>query len=429
MKVKRSGTLLVMLFLVLIMVAALFGACGTKTTTQAPAPSTAPAPAQATSPAPATATKTLKIGRLSFFQYPLGIDAKKGIEAMAEAINAKGGLVVGGETYKLQPIIYDSKMDDATARAAVEKLIFDDKVNFILGDETLDAWISEAEQNKIVTIADGVTNNMFDQKFQYTFQGDVANTESAELWGWFAENYKNVKTFVAASPDNQIGHNLGAQVGVLAKAFGIKMIEQVFYPPESTDFSAIGTKVKNLNPDAFLAQYGGPISDSMCFKAAYQAGWKGQQFAASTLPAEVLTQVVPAEAVEGMVSLAWATELDPPTGAAKEFRDAYIAKFGKWDNPELVHTNTWYVLLGAIKAANSVDPEKVRAVLANGMKYDSPCFPTQGMMVSRPDLGNNRTVDTMGSMAVKQVVNGKAKILKVLTLDEAQKYNKIFFGW
>lgn len=408
MKSKKFGKCFVVLALVLVLVAGVTGVCTSQASAQ---------------------PETLKIGCIAFFGFPLGLDFARGVELLAEVVNNKGGLDIGGKKYNIKAIVYDSKFSDEVSRAAAERLVYKDKVKFILGDPTVDAWLSATETNKVITIGCGDTPVMFDPKNKYTFSGHVAHTEAPQLWGWFAGNYPNVKTCFSAHPDNRFGQTYGALTKKLAESFSLKMLDQIFYPPDATDFSAVGTKVKNLNADVFVAQYGGPVADNLCYKAAWQAGWKGQAFASSTVPAATMMQVVPPEAVEGMILGAWTMEMDTPPPVAREFMDAWIAKYGKWESPEIIYTNAWYVLMAALKQANSLDPDKVANVLANGMKYKSPCFVTSGVMVSRPDLGNSRTVDTLGDLAVKRIEGGKAKIIGTVSIEEAIKANKTFFGW
>jgi len=65
-------------------------------------------------PAPPAEAKTLKIGCLVDFGFPIGMDTKKELEAVVPVINEKGGLVIGGERYNIDLIIYDSKMSAET---------------------------------------------------------------------------------------------------------------------------------------------------------------------------------------------------------------------------------------------------------------------------------------------------------------------------
>jgi hypothetical protein len=78
--------------------------------------------------------------------------------------------------------------------------------------------------------------------------------------------------------------------------------------------------------------------------------------------------------------------------------------------------------------AGSVDPEKVAAVLHQaGASYESPVG--RGIMIKRPDLGNDTYVDTVVGLSIKKIEGGKATILHVMSPEEAYGYTKTSLGW
>jgi len=101
----------------------------------------------------------------------------------------------------------------------------------------------------------------------------------------------------------------------------------------------------------------------------------------------------------------------------KEAKDIYIAKYGSWDYPSALFAMMWYELKGALENAQSLDPDKVAAVMANGFKFDSPFGP--GVMISRPDQGNPRTTDTLYEFIMGTMEAGKIKVLDTVSRDEA----------
>jgi hypothetical protein len=102
-------------------------------------------------------TQTLKIGMVLDFGFPLHVDWQKEMDALVPAVNAAGGIDIGGQKYQLEIIMEDSKSNAETARAAVEKLVNQDKVKFILGDETVDGWLSVTEPAGVLVIANTPT--------------------------------------------------------------------------------------------------------------------------------------------------------------------------------------------------------------------------------------------------------------------------------
>ena len=376
---------------------------------------------------PAGKEKTLKIGLVTNFGWALGFDFKKNAEIIADLYNKKGGLAIGGEKYKLDVIIHDSKMSHEASRAAVERLVHQDKVKFIVGDETVDAWVPVTEAAKVVVVAVSPAPAIFNPKYKYVFQGSTLQTDAPQTWGWFAKNNPNIKTILCAFPDNKLGRIRADLAKRLAQVFGPKMLDPVFYTPESTDLSVVGTKAKSLNPDAFSATAGGTAGDALCFKSAWQAGYKGQLFSFVSVSVGALSAIVPAESLEGMIAGEMAIELDSPPPVAKEFKDAYVAKHGKWDSPNVQFTNTLTILLDGLKKAQSIDTDKVAATIAGGLRHEGLQGP--GMMVARPDVGNTRTVDNVVPVYMKRVEKGKPKVIGQLSLDEAIQFNKTFYGW
>ena len=83
----------------------------------------------------------IKVGVVSDFSFPLDVDYVKELKVLVDSTNANGGLDVGGTKYKVEVVSYDSKGSPETGRSAVQRLITQDKVNFILGDTT-SGWLA-----------------------------------------------------------------------------------------------------------------------------------------------------------------------------------------------------------------------------------------------------------------------------------------------
>jgi branched-chain amino acid transport system substrate-binding protein len=373
--------------------------------------------------------KTLKIGVIVFMGWSLGVDMVRGIEIMAENVNKKGGLDVGGEKYKIELIKYDSKFNPEAARSAAERLVYRDKVKYIIGDETIDAWLSLTEQNKVLVVAILSSPTIFNPKNNYLFQGTSLQTGMPTAWGWFAKNYPQAKNSVQVFPENKIGQIRSGLAKKHAKIFGPALPEDylIFYPPEATDMSVVGTKVKTLNPDAFCATGGGIQGDALCYKAAWQAGYKGIIWSFVGVSEDMFGRVVPLECIEGLVSVQYVTELETPPPVTKEFKDSWIAKYGKWESPAVSFSDSFLIMTTGISKAKSVDTDKVAKVMSNGMRFEG--IQGSGKMISRPDMGNPKTVDVIYGTIMKETVGGKPKILADLSPDDAYEINKEFWGW
>jgi hypothetical protein len=119
-------------------------------------------------------------------------------------------------------------------------------------------------------------------------------------------------------------------------------------------------------------------------------------------------------------------EFDPcATNVAQDFKQAWIAKYGKWEGPELMGTGTYAALRAALMQTGSFDPDVLANLISNGMKFEGPTG--AGQMVSRPDLGNNRTVDSVATTYIKVIKDGKPILIDTLQPDVALQYFRLAF--
>ena len=372
--------------------------------------------------------KTLEVGAIVNLEWPLGIYMKKFLESYVPYLNEKGGLDVGGEKFQIKMVIYNSKGTSEGGRAAAERLVYRDGVKFILGDETVEAWLPVTESNKVLTIATAPTEGILSPKYKYCFQGSVLQTQAVVLWGWFTTKFPEVKSLVTVYPDDVAGRAEDYKAQTFASAFSLEKAKPIFYMPGTTDFSAIATKVIRSKPDVFSTAAGGPVQDSLLIKALHEGGFKGIIFTQSTVPLADIARVIPLEMAEGMISAVCGIHLDPPaTPLAKDFKNAYIAKYQNWDEPDSLFFDPWFILAAGLAQAKSTDPVKVAAFISNGMKFDAMSGPA--MMVSHPELGNNRTVDVLYTAYIRKITSGKAILIDQVDLKKGYELCKQYYGW
>jgi branched-chain amino acid transport system substrate-binding protein len=374
-------------------------------------------------------TKTLKVGALINENAPTGVDFRKYLEAIVPFFNESGGLVIGGERYNIDLIRYDTKGNAETGRAAVERLISRDQVKFILGDETIDAWVALTEASKVIAIVQKPGTSIYDPRLKYVFEGSGMQTQTAPAWGWLSENFPDVKTFAFAFPDNIIGHGEQEKAVKMADTFRLKVLTDMYYPPDINDFTSMAARIKKANPDAFLTG-GGGATDIRLYKGLYEAGWKGRIFAYLGASAIRYGRVISLSMVEGLVGATldpfeFGDETLPPM--AKKAKDAWIAKFGKFENPYTTYWLEWDELIAGLRKANSLDTDKVAAAIGSGMEFDSIFGRVR--MVARPDCKNPRTVSVIVPVSMLKIADGKSQLLRKMSLEDVNRYNKEFYKW
>jgi branched-chain amino acid transport system substrate-binding protein len=371
----------------------------------------------------AAQAKTLKVGLITNLGWPLGLDMKRFLDVVIPLYNKKGGLAIGDDRYQIDLIVYDSKNDPEAGRAAAERLVFQDKVKFLMGDITADAWIPLTEENKVLSIVSTPSPAALSPKLKYTFQGSVLNTQVPVEWAWFTAKNPGVKTVGGMFPDLLHGHGDAKQIEQICRVFNLNFVTQIFYPPDTTDFSAYATKMKTSNPQVYCTAGGGTVQDSLSVKFLREAGYKGILFMYRGVDPGNWGKVVPLSILEGATGPVTDFDLEPSTlPGTKEAKDAYIAKYGKWDNPAMFFAQVWYLMKTAMEKAQSIDPDNVAAVIGNGLKFDSPFG--HAIMISRPDQGNPKTIDALYAPIMGTLKEGKIKVLESLSIEDGFGYIK-----
>jgi len=349
------------------------------------------------------------------------------MDALIPDLNSKGGLAAGdGQKYNIDVIAYDGKRDAETSRSAVQRLISQDKVSFIMGDESTDYWQPLTEAANILVTCSTPSAAVLKPANKLTYQASYLNTQANSVWGWIADN-KPFKTAVGSHPDNLQGHAEAAHTKQLAQTYGQQVLKETLYPPATTDFSAIATSLIATNADVFTTCAGGPVSDAQLYRAMHQGGFKGFYLAYISWSIGQGSLVVTPDNFENTVTVVQDTDNPNPPPTAKELIDVYTAKYGKWDFPASFHVLDWYLLKAGLEKASALDVASVAKAIEAPLEYDTPTGHCK--MIPRPDLGNSRPCDTLWESQMAEIKGGQYNMLHLVSLDEAYAYSKKAYNW
>ena len=374
-------------------------------------------------------SSTLKVGFIGSFSWELGLDTLKGIEIMAEADNKAGGISVGGKKYQVEIIPYDSAMDQAKAIAAANRLVFKDKVKFIISDPLyIPALLQVTDPNKVLLIAGTPGKENLKPEWHYSWMTAGTNFQAYATVVWFVKNYpEEAKNWVVVYPDNSTGRMAAEDiVKPVNNIIGVAP-EMVSYPDGTMDFSAIATTVTHMKPSVITAYGMGTNEACQCIKALRASGYEGLIFGTTQSIVDLLADIMPLDQIEGLLAGADVFQFDPPlTEEAKEFKAAWIAKEGEFASPVLTFTTFYPSLIAAIEKAGTFDQDKIKEVLDNGFIFTAPLGTFR--MVARPDFNNERTVDSMSTAYIAIAKNGKNELHATIETETGYEYWKEAVG-
>ncbi|MCC8402733.1 branched-chain amino acid ABC transporter substrate-binding protein [Paraburkholderia sp. MMS20-SJTN17] len=312
----------------------------------------------------ANADQVVKIGHvgpLTGGSAHLGKDNENGARLAIEEINAKG-LTINGQKITLALDAQDDAGDPRQATQVAQKLV-DDKVVAVVGHLNSGASIPASKiysDAGIVQISPSSTNPAYTlQGFKTTYRVVATDAQQGPALATFAAKNLNVKTVAVVDDSTAYGQGLANEFEKTAKSLGLKVVSHDATNDKAVDFRAILTKIKGENPDAIM--YGGmDATGGPLAKQARQLGLRAKLLSGDGVCTESLPDLAGPAAGNVVCSQA-GMAVERMNGGA-EFAAKYAKRFGhpiEFDAPFTY--DAVYIVVDAMKRANSTDPAKVLA--------------------------------------------------------------------
>jgi branched-chain amino acid transport system substrate-binding protein len=294
-----------------------------------------------------------------------------GYKRAVDEVNKAGGIAINGTKQQVKLIIRDDKTDPNAAAANTETLISRDKVVAMLGSCTpalvnAGALVAERAKKPIVTGCDPLEVFKSVRKWTYAWDlffsvPELAAAQYKALAEAGVQTNKKIALWHDNGPDGQaVG---GAIWPALAKEFGYEVVQNAEFPVDNTQFTSIIAEAKSKGAEVVLVDAITPqaiaIRKQMA-SAGYtpkvlnmEKGAEPVQFAEALgkLSDGILVGGYwdPSFPYPGAADLAKAFESETKLTSSQHIADSYAAA---------------QVLLDAIAAAGSTDPEKINAAIA-----------------------------------------------------------------
>lgn len=333
----------------------------------------------------AAEAQTYKIGVVAPLTGPTaeaGMAIKQGAQLAEEAVNAKGGVDVGGKKVKLELIFEDDTGKPEVGVSVAEKLLGRDKVNLVVGDAFASSvtmaimelapkypgipfvsWepVSGAITDKVRKDTAKYANFW---KFDFDSTGyarTVFNTIKSLSDG--GQLKPKTKTVAFVVEDTDYGRSNANDAKALFEAAGWKSVAVETVPLGYTDFYPQMNKLKGLNPDVVVTVFTALGSGVAYAKQTREIGVTATQIAVyyPTRP-EFIPQA--GTASEGLL---WTPLMFAPSSIAsqKPIADAIKAKYNVSATSDHAYGHDGVmIIVNAISKAGSIDGKKVNDALA-----------------------------------------------------------------
>lgn len=330
-----------------------------------------------------TASKPIVVAIPTALKSDYGYDATHAVELAVSEINAKGGVLVGGEKRQIKIITADTRdMDPTTpihdALLAAEKVILEQKPDAILigfgRSEALMAGMDLIAKYKIPYVGSYAQTHMFQKQFatdpaKYKYLFRVCTdativprtlTDSLDV----LKNQYGLTRFFVLQQDTLLSKGFMGVLKAHCQKTGWEEVGYEVIASDSTDFSAALTKVKEKKAQVVLTMWDVAQGGTIMIK----------QYAAMKVPALIVGHIVGVSSARGWEiigsDIEYCIQTEGSLGSAiplqkvpkaREFVERFVKKYGLARSQWITGSayDGAYVLAGAIERTGSLDPEKL----------------------------------------------------------------------
>ncbi|MBR1218893.1 amino acid ABC transporter substrate-binding protein [Bradyrhizobium sp. U87765 SZCCT0131] len=327
----------------------------------------------------ARADEALRIGAplpITGALAPEGAKLKQGYELWQDKVNAAGGIKAGGKTFKVELVYYDYQSTTPKAVQLAEKLISDDKVDFLFspfGSGAAKAVSAVAEKYGVPLLASSASSaEVFDQGYKNLFGLYTDNSTLSEpIADLIKAKLPTVKRVAILARNDLYPLSLGNEFEKSAKKRGFEVVYFEKYPIGTLDHSSALTQLRAAKPDWVVVT--GYINDLILVrKQAGELKVGGQIYTLINGPAyqEWIDAVGPL--AENVTTASWFHPVlnyksEDVFGSTRAFVDQFKAKYGS--EPDFTQASgaaVGVILQQAVERAGSKDRAAVREQLVKG---------------------------------------------------------------
>jgi branched-chain amino acid transport system substrate-binding protein len=273
--------------------------------------------------------------------------------------------------------MYDDQYTGQGGKAAAERLVNQDKVSFVIGpvgSPPALGTISVTNPAKVIALTDGYAASILknDTKDPYNFRIYNTNLEfGPPIIAWIKQNIPEIKKIGILAPNDAVGQSVAPALAEDYRKQGFEVVIDLF-ERGTKEFSPLILRMMAQKVDAFEFDGNSPGDCGVMLKQIRQAGFRGHVMQVGGPAIDEIMEIAGPFA-EGFLSY---DIFDWDTPAGKRLAAAYEKKYGKGIinafMPAFYHATV--LLAEAIKRADSLDTDKVRAALEKTDGFDGGVY-------------------------------------------------------
>ncbi|HSH91746.1 MAG TPA: branched-chain amino acid ABC transporter substrate-binding protein [Ramlibacter sp.] len=315
-----------------------------------------------------TVVKIGHVAPMSGSQAHYGKDNTNGVMMAIEDLN-KQGVTIGGKKIKFELVAEDDAADPKQGTAVAQKLC-DAKVAGVVGHLNSGTTIPASKVYNdcgIPHVTGAATNPGLTKPGYKTTYRIIANDNALGAGlAFYAADTLKLKKIAVVDDRSAYGQGVAEIFKKTAESKGVAIVDNQFTTDKATDFMAILTSIKGKNPDGIF--FGGmDAQGGAMLRQMEQLGMSNVKYFGGDgiCTAEIVKIAAGAKTLGNVVCAEGGASLQKmPGGAAWKAR--YDAKYpGQFQVYSPYTYDATFVLVDAMKRANSTDPKVYTAKLAD----------------------------------------------------------------
>lgn len=339
----------------------------------------------------------------------LGVSVQRTVDLVIEEFNTAGGIVIDGVEYLIDMTWYDDQYDPVKGRTNVEKLVNQDKVDYMVGlfGTTLQASSSVfANKDIMVTTTSTGGEDIISPEKPNVFRPYTGATVGAySIMNWLIDNY-GIERFAILQLEIASGIDIVNYYLKVCDDLGVETDVQ-YVSFFDVDFYPMLTSLMADDPDLLFV---GPDALKQAHELGYAGATTGMLTSVNVAQTVTTAGVENAEGYIMSQNYYWKTNEE-----TTEFHDKYVAKYGEYDEQALSWVGLIEAIIQGIEKADSVDPTDVMLALdemaENGEPLHLPVGDAYWAGASRYGGLNHQLVTPIFMMDIH---DGEARLLEVL---------------
>ena len=201
-----------------------------------------------------TSKETFKIGAvlsLSGPAAPLGQPEQRSLMMLEEQLNAGEGV----DGHKVEFVIEDDESQPEKAKAAITKLINQDKVPAVIGSSTTGATLAMApvaESSKVPLVCCAAGTKITDPVMKFVFRTPPTDSMAITKVLEYLQKTAKVKKIALLHDQNAFGTGGADELQQDCDDYGIEIVSRESYGSTDTDMTAQLTKIKETPAEAIV---------------------------------------------------------------------------------------------------------------------------------------------------------------------------------